>query len=316
MAIQIKSPGFFSILQDQGRSQHAETGVSPGLPMDESLFYLANHLVGNPQASPAIEFLMEAPVFEITGDHVIAVTGDVDHVKVNGFLHGANRSIHVRAGDQVSIGPFKSGCRGYIAISGLEAGPAFLDSVTYEDKTGFGIKLKGGEILEASFHSVNRLGRLNRQCGPVRLLKGPDYDRFTPLGQRTLVASSYEVSQASNRMGIRLKGPVIGHVAGADILSRPLVMGTVQVPKDGQPIVMMSDHQPTGGYTVIGTVVKEDLWRLAQMRPGDRLDFQWTSLDQELVKQSIEWLDVYSKKMKVSINHRTYHVEVSYENQL
>ncbi|MBN2795287.1 MAG: biotin-dependent carboxyltransferase family protein [Clostridia bacterium] len=316
MALRIINPGFYSIFQDQGRKSYGYTGVSPGLPMDEGLFMLANELVGNPPFSPAIEFMYSGPEFVSQSDVTISVTGDVSYVEINGYKFGKNKTLQLKKDDFVSIGPFAQGCRGYIGIYGLKTDATFLGSLTYEDKTKFGVKLIKNMILEGGMNPVNRLGFVKRKKGVIRVFKGMDFYRFTTEGQVIFTNQSYEVTEQANRMGIRLRGESISHLGGADILSTPIVMGTIQVPHNGQPIIMMSDHQPTGGYTVMGTVSKEDLWQLAQAKPKDKLTFVFVTIEKLEPSSIIYYKEIQSLTLDLSLKGKSYCVEVMHEDQL
>lgn len=310
MAIIIKHPGIYSVIQDAGRGHASDKGVSPSKPMDMQLFHLANDLLDNPLDAATIEFTFQGPLLEFTDHHTLSIVGDIAYIKINNKKIPCNQTYHVSSGDQIEIGPFKSGCRGYIGFVELSLNEAFLDSYTYDHKTGFGYKITANTILEASYKSVHRKAHLNRQKAPIRVIPGPDVSAFEEGALHVLVQNTYLVDAASNRMGIRLKGTPLQHISSGDILSRPLIIGTIQVPSSGQPIVMMSDHQPSGGYTVIATVIQEDLWLLGQAKPDEPVTFQWTTLDQARLKRKLTFEDIESREFKININNKEFRVEV------
>lgn len=325
MAIQVINPGFHSVYQDLGRSKYQHIGLSPSTPMDEELFHLANRLVGNEEGSPCIEFFMIGPSIKANENHTVAIVGDVEWVKINNYPVSAGASLLLRKDDVLTVGPFRTGCRGYLAIQGIKSLETAFSSVAYDKKTAIGSKLIAKQwILADNSGTVEWLQlpyEALKRSNPylVRYIKGADSERFTPEGLKTFQSSSYTMQINSNRMGIRFSGDKIEHLHSADILSRPLTKGTIQVPANGMPIVMMSDHQPTGGYTVIATVCQADLWKLAQLKADDIVSFQEISLKDAIYESETHTIAAIMKEsvitmaprlMSVNVSSKTYHVEV------
>ncbi|MEO2151814.1 MAG: biotin-dependent carboxyltransferase family protein, partial [Thermococcus sp.] len=220
---------------------------------------------------------------------VIAVVGDVD-VRLNGVPIEPWTSHWVKRGDILEVGTLRSGLYGYIALAGGIKCEKFLGSCSTYAKAGLGRPLKAGDKLTLGYAILTgREGRrLPEGLRPdysaeeitVGVVLGPDLDHFREEGVRTFLSEAYTVTPESDRMGYRLGGRAIEHSEkGAGIVTGPLVPGTVQVPPNGKPIVMMRDAQTTGGYARIGVVASAHLHRLAQMRPGFKVRFREMSVE-------------------------------------
>lgn len=271
-------------VQDSGRAGYRKLGVPVSGFMDDYSARIANYLVGNPGGTPLLEFLLRGPTIRFNASSVFAVAGDVD-VSLNGTPIEPWKSYWAKRGDVLKAGTLKSGLYGYVAFAGGIKCEALLGSCSTYPRAGLGGPLKAGDRLNLGYAMLSgKEGRyLPRELRPdyslrkktVRVLLGPNLDRFTKKGIETFLNSEYKVTVESDRMGYRLDGPVVEHSEkGADIVTEPLLPGTVQVPAGGKPIVMMRDAQTTGGYAKIGTVITVDLPVVAQSRPGERLRFE------------------------------------------
>jgi biotin-dependent carboxylase-like uncharacterized protein len=234
----------------------------------------------------------------------IAVTGAPAPVTVNRQPAPRWTTIRLRAGDEVRIGAPRAGVLSYVAFSGGLDLPLVLGSrSTYVRGRLGGLEgrcLRQGDVLrllDGASPPARRLAAPPPDPGDadtaVRVVLGPQADRFTDEGIRTFLASGYEMLPQSDRMGARLRGPRIAHARGHDIISDGIALGTVQVPGDGQPIVLLVDRQSTGGYTKLATVCSFDIGRLAQVKPGRRVRFEAVELRtaHELLRQHRAALD-------------------------
>ncbi|RKT51542.1 biotin-dependent carboxyltransferase family protein [Saccharothrix australiensis] len=272
--------GPLALVQDLGRPGHAHLGVPPSGALDPPSLRLANRLVGNPEDAAGLEVLLGGLVVRAGASCTVAVTGPSAPVLVG----GAHRDspCHLRPGDELAIGAPTGGLRCYLAVSGGVATPPELGSRATDLLSGLGpAPLAPGDELPLGAVTGVPVGadvlppvRVGDELAvPVHL--GPRDDWFDdPVGR--LRAGRWTVSERSNRVGVRLRGPALDRTdrhRGRELPSEGLVTGAVQVPPDGQPVVFLADHPTTGGYPVIGVVPTDALPLLGQARPGTRLRF-------------------------------------------
>ncbi len=286
--ITISDAGPQTSVQDLGRAGQLRYGIPPSGPVDRFAFVLANRLVGNPDTAAALECTLMGPRFEVGGPLMIAVTGADMALTVNGREAAGWAAIALAAGDVVKLGAARTGVRSYVAFEGGLDVPLVLGSrSTYLRGRLGGLEgraLRKGDALPVLASGAGRPAarrRVTPRAIPdygaeltARVVLGPQNDRFTDGGIRTLLGDTYEVLPQSDRMGTRLRGPRIEHARGHDIISDGIAPGSIQVPGDGQPIVLLSDRQSTGGYTKVATVCSFDVWRIGQRRPGQTLRFR------------------------------------------
>ena len=281
--IRILDPGPQTTVQDLGRPGQLRVGVPPSGPLDRDAFVAANRLVANEPSAAGLECTLIGPRFETDAACAIAVTGAAMDVTVNGQPAPAWSTIHLAPGDVTRIGTAKRGVRAYVAISGGIDVPLVLGSrSTYmRGRLGGheGRALRKGDVLRVFPAAVPPLVQttppsITDEDTTIRVVLGPQADRFTEEGIATFLGHAYEMLPQSDRMGARLKGPRIAHARGHDIISDGIALGTIQVPGDGQPIVLLMDRQSTGGYTKLATVCSFDIGRLAQVKPGRRVRFR------------------------------------------
>jgi len=285
--------GLLTTVQDLGRPGHLRYGIPASGPVDRQAFILANRLVGNPDTAAGLECTLAGPTLQMMEERVIAVTGADMPLTVNGREFPRWTALRVKPGDVVRLGPSRSGMRAYLALAGGVAVPLALGSrSTYlRGRLGGyrGRSLERGDLLSVGRPQVELPRLEGRAVRPelipdygdgveVRVVLGPQDDRFTADGTATFLRGPYEMTHQSDRMGARLKGPVITHARGHDIISDGIPLGGVQVAGDGQPIVLLADRQSTGGYTKIATVCSFDVGRVGQVRPGQRLRFRQISV--------------------------------------
>jgi len=283
--IRILEPGPQTTVQDLGRPGHLRYGIPPSGPIDRAAFVAANRLAGNADGAAGLECTVMGPRFEVETACAIAVTGAEMPVTVNGAEAPAWTTVLLRPGDVVKLGTARAGVRAYVALSGGIDVPLVLGSrATYLRGRLGGL---GGRALRRD----DRITLFPAPSPPIRrgsptaivhlgappeirVVLGPQADRFTADGIATFLGGEYEMLPQSDRMGARLKGPRIAHARGHDIISDGIALGSIQVPGDGQPIALLVDRQSTGGYTKVATICSFDIGRLGQVKPGQRLRFR------------------------------------------
>jgi biotin-dependent carboxylase-like uncharacterized protein len=260
--------------------------------MDPEAFLLANRLVGNPDGAAALECTLIGPRLEFTDDRLVAVTGADMVPSLNGGPTAPWTVFPVGAGDVLRLGPARAGVRAYIAVSGgIDTPPRLGSRSTYVRGRLGGVEgraLRKGDRLPLGAGVAGRAeARVRADRVPdyggereLRVVLGPQDDRFTAAGIETFLGAAYEMLPASDRMGARFRGPRVEHVRGHDILSDGVPLGAIQVVGDGQPIVLLADRQSTGGYTKIATVCSFDIGRLGQVKPGQSVRFVLVSVEE------------------------------------
>jgi biotin-dependent carboxylase-like uncharacterized protein len=282
--IRIVDPGPQTTVQDLGRVGHLRYGIPPSGPLDVRAFVIANRLVGNSDGAAALEATVLGPRFTVETAGAIAVTGADAPVTVNGAAAEAWATLPLAAGDTVRIGAARAGIRIYVAFAGgLDIPPVLGSRATYlRGRLGGlqGRSLKRDDVLRSFPAAGPPIRRVPESAIPplerepeIRVVLGPQADRFTAEGVAAFFGGAYEMLPQSDRMGARLFGPRIAHARGHDIISDGIALGSVQVPGDGQPIVLLVDRQSTGGYTKVATVGSFDIGRISQVKPGQRLRF-------------------------------------------
>jgi biotin-dependent carboxylase-like uncharacterized protein len=282
--IRIVEPGPQTTVQDLGRPGQLRYGIPPSGPMDVRAFVLANRLVGNADNAAGLECTLLGPRFTVNGACAIAVTGAEAPVTVNGEPAPAWTTLPLAPGDAVRVAAARAGVRIYVAFSGgLDLPRALGSRATYLRGRLGGVEgraLRRDDLLRLFPAPPPPVRRLAADALPVfeaepevRVVLGPQADRFTAEGIAALLGGAYEMLPQSDRMGARLAGPRIAHARGHDIISDGVALGAVQVPGDGQPIVLLVDRQSTGGYTKIATVCSFDIPRVGQAKPGQRVRF-------------------------------------------
>ncbi|MDR7077655.1 antagonist of KipI [Neobacillus niacini] len=294
----ILKPGLQTTVQDLGRYGFREYGVSPSGAMDSYALQMGNLLVGNELSEAALEAPLIGPVLVALHDISIAICGGNLSPKIDDREIPLWKSIVIQKGQTLSFGNIKEGARTYICIAGGINVPFVLNSKSTYITGKFG-GLKGRALKEGDVLYGNPLVRRNKflhsnlipeyKTNPlsVRVLLGPHKEKFTPLGIKTFLNEEYILSPQSNRMACQLMGPKIEHSSSADIISDAIPLGGIQVPASGQPIILMAEHQTTGGYSRIGTVISTDIPFLAQALPGTQIRFKEISL-QSAQKELIE----------------------------
>ncbi|MGI8982689.1 MAG: biotin-dependent carboxyltransferase family protein [Pirellulaceae bacterium] len=311
MSIRVLRPGLLTTVQDLGRWGMQRYGVVVGGAMDPFALRMANLLVGNHEDAAAIEMTLLGPTLQIERDTLIALCGGEFHPTMGNRVLKTWRPHFIEQGAVLNFGSAISGCRGYLAIAGGIDVPLVLGSrSTYLHGKfgGFeGRALKEGDLLPTlptlavSPPNCNwRIGALTPaydDCPTLRVLVAREFDWLTSQSQEHLFSSEFEVTPQSDRMGYRLSGPRLELTSPRELISEAICPGTIQVPADGQPILLMADCATTGGYPKAACVASVDLSLAAQLRPGSTLRFAAISLAeaQSLYRQpeaDIAWLKV------------------------
>lgn len=282
----VENPGVMTTLQDRGRTGYEDSGVPPSGALDELSFAIANALVGNPAGTGVLEFtLVGAQLRAGQGGCVVAVTGDME-VFIDDQPVAPYQCHVLRSGAVLKIGRALSGARGYLAVGGGFAAQPVLGSVSTLMRGQLGgfagraiakddeLPLANpSQFLPLAARAPAQRFLPQREYRPLRVVLGPQQGHFSEQQIARFLTESFQVSSQSDRMGYRMTGPAIEHLQGFNIVSDAISTGSVQIPGSGQPIIAMHDRQTTGGYPKIATVIRADLARLGQLKPGDQVSF-------------------------------------------
>lgn len=288
----VKSCGPMTSLQDRGRWGYQRFGVSPSGAMDLRSLAVANALVGNPPETAAIEFVNLGGAFTCTeGDLRIALAGADCLMSIEGTPVPPQTTAILREGQTVQVGHPRTGTFAYLAVAGGFALEPQLGSLSFHLRSRLGglngAPLQAGDRLpcrpEAQAGELVHLPvKAADATDAFRVMLGPQDDYFTPEALHTFLEEEFTVSPQADRMGFQLTGPRLDHAKGFNIVSDGIVTGHIQVPGNGQPIVLMHDRQTAGGYPKIATIIGADLDRFAQLRPGTKVRFKAVSRDEAI----------------------------------
>jgi biotin-dependent carboxylase-like uncharacterized protein len=274
--IHIVEAGLRSTVQDAGRFAHLRSGIPPAGPADATAFRAANALVGNPLGSACIEIVGSPFSLRCDDARMIAVAGRDVSVTVRGPVP-AWSSLFVRAGQTLTVRAGTGTRYAYVAVGGGIATDPVLGSRAAYPVAGIGAVLRSGDALPlgesaARAESAARSIAAPPYDGRVRAMAGPHADRFASDAIARFFGEEFGIDAASDRQGVRLLGPSVAP-QGGEVLTCGMVAGAVEVPRGGEPIVLLADHQTTGGYPVIATVIDADLGKVAQLAPGEAIRF-------------------------------------------
>lgn len=283
--IHISEAAARSTVQDRGRFGHLRSGVPPAGAADPFALAAANALVGNADGAAGIEIIGTTFRFTCDDARVVAVAGRGVSLATRARLPGWT-SVFVRAGQTVTVHAGERTRFAYLAVSGGIVTAQLMGSRATYLPAGLGAPLKAGDALPlgdsvAGAEDAARRVEPTAYDGRVRAMAGPHTDRFDADATRRFFEATFVVEPASDRQGTRLGGVPIAPRAG-ELLSCGVVGGAVQVPRGGAPIVLLADHQTTGGYPVIATVIRADLGKVAQSQPGESLRFYLVERDEAL----------------------------------
>ena len=288
--LKIIRAGMYTSVQDGGREGLRQLGISRCGAMDKPALVTANLLVGNGANAAALEITLGQVDIQFERSGWFALTGAACEAKLDGEPVWVGWRTAVTAGQRLVLKNPQHGVRSYLAVAGGIAVPKVLGSRSTDLKVGIGglegRRLQDGDRL--------KLGKSDKQFrGPrgvkqlpignrIRALPGPEYQEFDSVSQDTFWRSPWQLSPQSNRMGYRLQGQPLKRTTDREMLSHGLLPGVVQVPHNGQPIVLMNDAQTTGGYPRIATIIEADMYQLAQIPLGQPIHFVPCSLEEAL----------------------------------
>ena len=312
-SIKVIRPGACTTIQDLGRIGYQKFGIPVAGVMDEFAASVANFLVGNERNEAVLEITYLGPTLAFQEEMLIGIAGADVSPKLNGVPVPVWESFAVKKDDVLSFGSVKSGVRAYIAFAGSIDVPPVNGSKSTLMKSkigGFqGRMLQAGDELAICVRHGSVPQRLPARFMPVyphsndiSVCLGPQDDYFTEQGIADFFRQPYTITANADRMGIRLDGAAVAHKTKADIISDAAVIGSIQVPADGKPIILMADRQTTGGYAKIGTVIKEDIIKLAQMASKDTVQFRRISMEdaQQKYRAFYEKLEEIQKALQDS----------------
>jgi len=285
----VKQPGLLTLIQDKGRYGAHNLGFTNGGPLDPLAFDWANRLLGNEINDTCLEVSFGGLTLESQVDSCIAITGAEVACKINGHVIEQWHSYSIKKNDLLEFGYTTAGVRAYLAVSGgFKIPPSFGSSATVvREKVGGlnGEKLQINDELPCAPKSVGTCLSVAKADRPqygnqaiLRVVLGYQQQAFETLQKLKFFSSCYTVTDRSDRMGFRLEGETI-HTGMVGMLSEGICHGAIQIPADGQPIVLMNDRQTIGGYPKIGSVIPIDTAKLAQLQPGSIITFEEISLE-------------------------------------
>jgi antagonist of KipI len=307
MSATVVRGGFLTSVQDLGRTGCREFGVSTSGALDPFALRVANLLVGNDEGAAGLEITFGGLKLRLNEERLVAWCGGEFDVHVGSQALPAGHAAHLKAGDELKFGPPKIGCRAWLAISGGVDVPLVLNSRSTDLRANFGgfegralrdgDQLPLGELRRSQTAATERISSWTaphdwvspaKRDARLRFVRGTDWNRFDPPSHSYGVAGAsmlqaftnetFAVSPDSDRMGVRLDGPEMKRVDSADLISEAVAPGTVQVPPNGKPILLLQDCQTIGGYPKIAHVITVDLGIAAQFRAGDHVRFSEVSM--------------------------------------
>ena len=278
--------GINTTFQDDGRNHLHHIGIPLSGVMDKRNYILANSLVGNKIDKPVIEFAYQGPLIKYKGDRInIVITGDVifklikKEIEIEGNCY---ENYLIEDGDQIDIISTNKSVYGYLAVGGEFDLKFQWGSCSINTKANVGSndgkKLQNNQkinILNINSNPLKKkLDYINTRIEKIRVIKGTNFNYFSDEGKKIFFEKEFIVSKLSDRMGMRLEGQRIENIVDTNIRSEGLIKGVIQIPADGNPIIMLSDHGTIGGYPKIGVVISADYDKLVQLSPGSKIKFQ------------------------------------------
>lgn len=298
MAIEMIKTGMLATIQDRGRFSYQKYGVNVNGAMDEGSARVANLLVGNSEDAAVLELTLSGAVLKFAQDHLIAICGGNMSPYMNNASLPMWQPIIVKKDSVLSFANYVSGCRVYIAVAGGIHVPSVLGSYStnVRGQLGgyYGRSLRSGDVLEVGTidehsRSAKLWNKLQRKVGPafnaqlfamapeehvtIRYIPGPEYELLTAESKRQWMNGTWRIDIQSDRMGYRLQGGKLELKDSKEMISEGTVHGLIQLPANGQPIVLLSDRQTTGGYPRIALVAAVDIPMFGQLKPGDAIRF-------------------------------------------
>lgn len=323
MSIKVIRPGLLASIQDLGRYGFQKYGVIISGAMDPISLRIANLLVGNEEGEAAIEVTLMGTSLLFEEDLLISITGGDLSPAIDGKAVPLWRPVYVKKGSVLQFRACKSGCRSYVAVSGGFAIPKVMNSKSTYLRGGIGgyegralqtdDKLHSNQLPERMISLFQQLKRKchsrsfiattwyvhsehfmkTKQASIIRVIRGAEFDRFTQASQSRLFEEDFQITPKSDRMGYRMSGAILELEESFELISEAVSHGTVQVPQDGNPIILLADRQTTGGYPRIAQVATVDLPNIAQLKPGEKIQFNEITLEEaeQLYLKQEQWIE-------------------------
>ena len=307
---EVLRPGINTTFQDKGRFGMQHLGVAPSGCMDHKSFLIANALVSNDEKEGVLEFAYQGPLLKLAkGKTKFAITGNVLFQIINSkneTISGeCNRSYDLDEGDQIDILATRQSVYGYLSVEGGFEVEPFCNSISILARANIGpnegkkINIKNKIPLKTNRKEKNNYAvnfSLEKK-NVIRILKGPQFDYFSESSKKEFFFKEYKITNLTDRMGMRLEGKVLKNIVSTNIRSEGITKGAIQVPEDGQPIVLLTDHPTIGGYPKIANVISADYDLMVQKIPGTNISFKCIDL-QEAEQLYKEWCSNISKIIK------------------
>ena len=286
MSIKVIRPGLNTTFQDRGRSNFYHIGIPFSGAMDTRNFLITNKLVGNDLNDAVLEFALQGPKLKINENNInCVVTGNVDFtVKKNSKIYKGDcyKTFSLNIDDEIDIISTNNSMYGYFAISGGFKLEKKWNSYSTHLKSKLGPN-NGNKIIEHDNLQLNRnqktvnkkkINYVNSKIEFIRVIKGTNFDYFSSKSHKSFLDSQYQVTNLTDRMGMRLEGDKLENIKSENIKSEGLIKGVIQVPPDGKPIIMLSDHGTIGGYPKIAVIISADYDKIVQLPPLSKIKFK------------------------------------------
>ena len=287
---EVMRAGINTTFQDLGRKNLYHIGIPFSGAMDNRNFILANAIAGNKENIPVIEFAYQGPLLRFKGEKVnFNITGNVSFnlIKKEEQIEGnCYQNYTLEDGDQLDILSTNKSVYGYLAISGNFDVQFQWNSCSINTKANIGAndgkKIEKDQLIRIldshSCNSIRKLEYINSKIENIRVIKGTNFNYFSDESKKTFFEKNFTVTKLTDRMGMRLEGPKIENIVDTNIKSEGIIKGVIQVPADGNPIIMLSDHGTIGGYPKIGVIISADYDKLVQLTPGSKIKFKLVEL--------------------------------------
>ena len=287
---EVMRAGINTTFQDLGRKNLYHIGIPFSGAMDNRNFILANAIAGNKENTPVIEFAYQGPLLRFKGEKVnFNITGNISFklIKKEEQIEGScYQNYTLEDGDQLDILSTNKSVYGYLAISGNFDVQFQWNSCSINTKANIGAndgkKIEKDQLIRIldshSCNSIRKLEYINSKIENIRVIKGTNFNYFSDESKKTFFEKNFTVTKLTDRMGMRLEGPKIENIVDTNIKSEGIIKGVIQVPADGNPIIMLSDHGTIGGYPKIGVIISADYDKLVQLTPGSKIKFKLVEL--------------------------------------
>ena len=320
MSMRVLKPGLLTSIQDLGRKGYQQHGVIVSGAMDPYSLRIANMLVGNEEGEAVLEITLLGPTLKIEKDCLLAMTGGNLSPTINGEAVPMWRPVFVKKGAVLAFSGCRSGCRAYLSVAGGYAIPSIMNSKSTYLRAGMGgykgRALQVDDVIDFNEASprpakyglnvfstvkwfVDEKDFMPESKPVIRVTNGSQYGFFTESSKVHFEQELFKVSNQSDRMGYRISGPLLELKEKRELLSEAVTNGSIQVPPDGNPIILLADSQTTGGYPKIAQVITADIPFIGQVKPGDSIQFAMVTLRD--AEQSYLQKEQLLKELKTSI---------------